>query len=244
MNHRNTETPMNEQRIVSPQEWLTARQRLLAKEKELTHLREELARERRELPWEHVDKTYAFEGAAGKETLADLFDGRSQLIVYHFMFAPDWEAGCRGCSFWADGFNGIVDHVNQRDVSLVAVSQAPLQKLQEFARRLGWTFKWVSSAGSDFNYDYQVTFRPEALARGAVTYNYTTEAATGSDKPGVSVFLKRQDGSIVHTYSCYGRGLDTLNAAYQYIDLTPKGRDEAGLPHPMAWVKIRDLYGT
>jgi predicted dithiol-disulfide oxidoreductase (DUF899 family) len=235
---------MNEQSIVSPQEWLTARQRLLAKEKELTHLREELARERRELPWERVDKTYVFEGAAGGETLADLFDGRSQLIVYHFMFAPDWEAGCRGCSFWADGFNGIVDHVNQRDVSLVAVSQAPLQKLQAFARRLGWTFKWVSSAGSDFNYDYQVTFRPEALARGEVTYNYTKEAATGSDKPGVSVFLKRQDGSIVHTYSCYGRGLDILNAAYQYIDLTPKGRDEAGLPHPMAWVKIRDLYGA
>jgi predicted dithiol-disulfide oxidoreductase (DUF899 family) len=244
MNHRKTETPMNEQRIVSPQEWLTARQRLLAKEKELTHLREELARERRELPWERVDKSYVFEGAAGRETLADLFDGRSQLIVYHFMFAPDWEAGCRGCSFWADGFNGIVDHVSQRDVSLVAVSQAPLQKLQAFAQRLGWTFKWVSSAGSDFNYDYQVTFRPEALARGEVTYNYTKEAATGSDKPGVSVFLKRQDGSIVHTYSCYGRGLDILNAAYQYIDLTPKGRDEAGLPHPMAWVKIRDLYGT
>jgi predicted dithiol-disulfide oxidoreductase (DUF899 family) len=244
MNHRKTETPMNEPRIVSPQEWLTARQRLLAKEKELTHLREELARERRALPWEHVDKTYVFEGAAGRETLADLFDGRSQLIVYHFMFAPDWEAGCRGCSFWADGFNGIVDHVNQRDVSLIAVSQAPLQKLQAFARRLGWTFKWVSCAGSDFNYDYQVTFRPEALARGEVTYNYTKEAVTGSDKPGVSVFLKRQDGSIVHTYSCYGRGLDILNAAYQYIDLTPKGRDEAGLSHPMAWVKIRDLYGT
>jgi len=235
---------MNEPRIVSPQEWLTARQRLLAKEKELTHLREELARERRALPWERVDKTYVFEGAAGAETLPDLFDGRSQLIVYHFMFAPDWEAGCRGCSFWADGFNGIVDHVNQRDVSLVAVSQAPLQKLQAFARRLGWTFKWVSSAGSDFNYDYQVTFRPDALALGEVTYNYTKEALTVSDKPGVSVFLKRQDGSIVHTYSCYGRGLDTLNAAYQYIDLTPKGRDEAGLPHPMAWVKIRDLYGT
>jgi predicted dithiol-disulfide oxidoreductase (DUF899 family) len=230
--------------IVSREEWLAARTALLDAEKNLAEARSAVVAQRHALPWTRVEKTYAFDTPVGRQTLADLFEGRGRLIVYHFMFAPDWEAGCRGCSFWADGFNGIVDHVNQRDVSLVAVSQAPLQKLQAFAQRLGWTFKWVSSAGSDFNYDYQVTFRPEALARGEVTYNYTKEAATGSDKPGVSVFLKRQDGSIVHTYSCYGRGLDPLNAAYQYIDLTPKGRDEAGLPHPMAWVKIRDLYGT
>ncbi len=235
---------MSEHSIVSPQQWTAARRELLAKEKEFTQLREELARQRRDLPWEKVEKSYVFQGPDGQETLAQLFDGRSQLVVYHFMFAPEAEAGCRGCSFWADNFDGIVEHLNQRDVSLVAVSRAPLEKLQAFERRLGWTFKWVSCAGNDFNYDYDVAFRPETVAGGAVDYNYKQQALKASDMPGVSVFYKRPDGSIVHTYSCYARGLDMLNTAYQYLDLVPKGRDEAGLSHPMSWVKLRDQYGT
>lgn len=235
---------MTDHRIVSREEWIAARQRFLAKEKEFTRLRDQLSRERRDLPWERVDKPHVFESDAGKETLADLFAGRSQLVVYHFMYGPDWDVGCKSCSFWADNFNGIVAHLNQRDVSLVAISRAPLPKLQAFARRMGWTFKWVSSFGSDFNFDYQVSFSPEALAQGDVVYNYTKQKTSMTDLHGISVFFRDEDGSIFHTYSCYARGLDMLNTAYHYLDLVPKGRDEAGLPYTMAWVKLRDLYGT
>jgi predicted dithiol-disulfide oxidoreductase (DUF899 family) len=235
---------MADHQVVSRDEWVDARRRLLAKEKDFLRLRDELSRERRELPWERVTKSYVFDGAAGKETLADLFAGRSQLIVYHFMFAPDSDAGCRGCSFWADNYNGVIPHLSQRDVSFAAVSRAPLPKLQTFAARMGWSFKWVSGANSDFNYDYQVSFRKEDLAGGTAVYNYAGYTESMPDKPGFSVFCKDAAGGIFHTYSTYARGLDPMNAAFQLLDLVPKGRDEAGLPHPMSWVKLHDQYAT
>lgn len=233
---------MTDHQIVSRDEWVDARRRLLAKEKDFLRLRDELSRERRELPWERVEKSYVFDAAGGRETLADLFAGRSQLIVYHFMFAPDSDTGCRGCSFWADSYNGSIAHLNQRDVSFAAVSRAPLPKLQAFAARMGWTFKWVS--GSEFNYDYQAAFRTEDVARGAAVYNYASYQESMPDKPGVSVFFRDAGGDIYHTYSTYARGLDPMNVAFQMLDLVPKGRDEVGLPHPMAWVKLHDQYGT
>ena len=229
--------------IVSRDDWIAARIAFLAKEKEFTRLRDELSRERRELPWEHVKKEYLFESEQGRETLAELFGKHSQLIVYHFMYAPDWEIGCRGCSFWADNFNGIVPHLNARDVSLVAVSRAPLQKLQAQARRFGWTFKWVSSHGSDFNFDYHVSFSPEALERGDTVYNYSPQKLGSTEMPGISAFF-RDGQQIYHSYSTYARGLDMLNAAYHYLDIAPKGRDEEGLAYPMAWVKHRIAYET
>jgi len=180
---------MTDHRIVSRDQWVAARCRLLTKEKEFLRLRDQLSSARRELPWERVEKPYVFEGHAGAETLAELFAGRHQLIVYHFMFAPEWDAGCRGCSFWADSYNGIIPHLNQRDVSLAAVSRAPLGKLQAFAARMGWNFKWVSAANSDFHYDYQVSFKPEDLANGTAVYNYTRYEESMSDKPGFSVFF-------------------------------------------------------
>jgi predicted dithiol-disulfide oxidoreductase (DUF899 family) len=227
---------------VARSEWPKARKQLLAREKELTHMRDQLSAERRALPWVRVDKPYAFDGPNGRETLADLFGPRRQLVVYHFMFAPEWETGCKSCSFWADNFNGITAHLEQRDVTFAAISRAPLTKLQSFARRLGWTFKWVSSGGSDFNYDFNVSFTPEMLAGGDATYNYEPLGFEASDMPGVSVFAKDDRGAVFHTYSAYARGIDALNTAYQYLDLVPKGRDEAN-DEPMAWVKLRDQYG-
>ena len=227
---------MNHQ-IVSNQEWIAARKLLLDKEKEFTRLRDELSRERRELPWERVDKQYVFDTESGRQTLADLFDGRQQLVVYHFMFAPEWENGCKSCSFWADNFNGIVAHLRQRDVSFVAVSRAPVQKLQAFAQRLGWSFNWVSSGDNDFNFDYQVSFTEQQI-QGEVDYNYGKRKFPATDAPGVSVFVRDGD-DVFHTYSSFGRGIDMLNTAYHYLDLVPKGRDEDGLPYSMAWVKLR-----
>ena len=232
---------MTPHKIVSHDEWIAERQRFLAKEKEFTRLRDELSRERRELPWEHVKKEYLFESEQGRETLAELFGKHSQLIVYHFMYAPDWEIGCRGCSFWADNFNGIVPHLNARDVSLVAVSRAPLQKLQAQARRFGWTFKWVSSLGNDFNFDYSVSFPQDTLARGEALYNYAAQKLKSSEMPGISAFF-RDGNQIYHSYSTYARGLDMLNAAYHYLDIAPKGRDEDALAFPMEWVKHRIAY--
>jgi predicted dithiol-disulfide oxidoreductase (DUF899 family) len=232
---------MTDHQIVSHDDWIAARIRFLAKEKEFTQRRAQLSQERRELPWERVKKEYVFAGPNGRETLAELFGDRSQLIVYHFMYEPDWSIGCRGCSFWADNFNGIIDHLRQRDVSMVATSQAPLQKLQTQSEQFGWTFKWVSCVGNDFNLDFNVTFTPEALARGTATYNYGSEKVTGPSKPGISVFFKDGDHTF-HTYSTYGRGIDTFNTAYHYLDIAPKGRDEAGLPFPMAWVNHRIAY--
>ncbi|HEX6005774.1 MAG TPA: thioredoxin family protein [Burkholderiales bacterium] len=244
---------MTTHEVVSKVQWIAARQRLLEKEKEFTRLRDQLSAERRALPWLRIDKEYAFEGSNGRETLAQLFGDCSQLVVYHFMFAPDWEAGCKSCSFWADNFNGITAHLRARDVAFAAVSRAPLPRLRAFARRLGWTFKWVSSNDSDFNYDFGVSFKPETLKRGEASYNFAPLSAfrtkgapirnfAPSDMPGISVFAKDESGAIYRTYSTYGRGLDMLNNAYHYLDLVPKGRNEAGLAHTMAWVKLRDLY--
>jgi len=230
--------------IVSRDQWVDARRRLLAKEKEFLRLRDQLSRERRELPWEPVAKSYEFEGPAGTESLEELFAGRNQLIVYHFMFAPDSDVGCRGCSFWADNYDGIIPYLAQRDVSFVAISRGPLAKLQAFAQRMGWTFKWLSCAGNDFNYDFHVSFRPEEVAGGTAEYNYAKYHGTMPDMPGFSVFFKDDSGKIFHTYSTYARGLDPMNVAYQLLDLVPKGRDEEGLSHPMSWVKLHDLYGA
>ena len=228
--------------VVSKDEWVEARKRLLAKEKEFTRMRDQLSAERRALPWLRIDKDYTFDGPNGRETLAQLFGDRSQLVVYHFMFAPEWDVGCKSCSFWADNFNGITAHLRQRDVAFAAISRAPLAKLQDFAKRLGWTFKWVSSHGTDFNYDFEVSFQPEALARGDAIYNFAKLQNANSDMPGISVFTKDESGAVFRTYSTFGRGLDMMNTAYHYLDLVPKGRDEAGQPYTMAWVKLRDLY--
>jgi predicted dithiol-disulfide oxidoreductase (DUF899 family) len=228
--------------IVSRDEWLAARQRLLGKEKEFTRLRDRLSAERRALPWVKVDKTYVFDGPAGKVTLADLFDGRSQLMVYHFMFGPDWEQGCPSCSFLADHFDGANLHLAQRDVTLVAISRASLTQIDAFKRRLGWRFKWLSSAATDFNHDYHVSFTPAEMAQGEVDYNYSKGNFPSEEAPGVSVFYKDAAGDIYHTYSCYARGLDILVGAYNWLDLAPKGRDEAELPWTMAWVRHHDRY--
>jgi predicted dithiol-disulfide oxidoreductase (DUF899 family) len=233
---------MVQHKVVSHDEWIEARKRFLAKEKEFTRLRDELSRERRELPWTRVDKQYAFDGPSGKETLADLFAGHHQLIVQHFMFDPSWDAACKSCSFWADGYNGFFPHLEQRDLAFVAISLAPLDKITAFKQRMGWTFKWVSSLGSDFNRDYQVTETPEEKAKGHAYYNYRVGKPFGGERPGISVFYRDDDGAIFHTYSCYARGLDMLNGAYHYLDLTPKGRDEQGLSYPMAWVRRHDEY--
>jgi predicted dithiol-disulfide oxidoreductase (DUF899 family) len=233
---------MENHEIVSHDEWLAARKQLLAKEKEFTRLRDQLSRHRRDLPWERVDKDYVFEGPEGRETLAQLFAGRHQLVVYHFMLGPDWEVGCKSCSFWADNFNGIIAHLNRRDVTMLAISRAPLPSIEAFRQRMGWSFKWLSSFGNDFNFDYHVSFRPEELTGGEVTYNYTQRKTSMTELPGISVFYKDESGDVFHTYSCYARGLDMMNTAYHYLDLVPKGRDEAGLPHAMAWVRLRDQY--
>jgi predicted dithiol-disulfide oxidoreductase (DUF899 family) len=227
-------------RLVSRDEWIEARTQLLQKEKEFTRLRDGLSRARRELPWVRVEKTYAFEGPDGVTTLSDLFAGRSQLIVYHFMFAPDWEAGCPHCSRWADNFNGIIVHLNQRDVTMIAISRAPYAKLAAYKKRMGWSFKWVSSFGTDFNFDYRVSFTPEELASNEAVYNFGTLVPGVSDREGVSVFHKT-DAGVFHTYSTYARGIDMLNADYHYLDLTPKGRDE-GDKGPY-WVRRHDEYG-
>ena len=227
--------------VVSQEEWIAARQHLLAREKELTAQRDLVNAERRRLPWVKVDKLYVFDGPNGKETLADLFAGRSQLIIYHFMFGPSWKEGCPSCSFVADHLDGAIAHIAQRDIALAVVSRAPLPELAAFRQRMGWRFKWLSSYGSDFNHDYHVSFTEEELARGKVYYNY--RMTEGFDElPGASVFYKDDQGNIFHTYSSYARGLDLLVGAYNYIDLTPKGRDEAGLPFTMSWVRHHDKY--
>jgi predicted dithiol-disulfide oxidoreductase (DUF899 family) len=235
---------MTNHTVVGHEQWIAARQALLAKEKAFTRLRDELSRERRALPWERVERDYSFAGSHGTESLGELFAGRSQLIVQHFMLGPDWDEGCKSCSFWADGYNGFVDHLAQRDVAMVTVSRAPLDRIEAFKRRMGWTFKWVSSLGSDFNRDYHVSFTPEQLAAGTAYYNYRSGQFPVEEAPGISVFFRDAAGTIFHTYSCYARGLDMLNAAYHYLDLVPKGRDEDALPYSMSWLRHRDRYGS
>ena len=234
---------MTQHQIVSPDAWLAARKTLLAKEKEFNRLRDRLAAERQALPWVKVEKRYVFDGPAGKETLADLFGNRGQLIVYHFMLGPDWEEGCKSCSYLADHFDGANLHLPHRDVTLVAVSRAPFPHIEAFRRRMGWRFPWVSSYGTDFNADFHVSFTQEEMASGQVYYNYGLRKFGVEEGPGLSVFHKDTNGEVFHTYSCYARGIDTLNAAYQYLDLVPKGRDEGGLSYSMAWLKHRDMYG-
>jgi predicted dithiol-disulfide oxidoreductase (DUF899 family) len=226
--------------VVGHAEWLQARKALLAREKELTRLRDELSRQRRELPWEAVEKQYVFEGPNGAETLTELFDGRSQLVVYHFMFAPDWDAGCKSCSFWADNFERNVVHLQARDVTMIAVSRAPYAKLAAYQQRMGWTFKWVSSGASDFNFEFGASFTEEEA--DDPVYNYGTLPARMTDREGVSVFYRDDEGRIFHTYSTYARGIDMLNAAYNYLDLVPKGRDEDP-GSTQSWVRRRDEYG-
>jgi predicted dithiol-disulfide oxidoreductase (DUF899 family) len=239
-----TQSQMEHPKVVSQAEWLEARKDLLAQEKELSRRRDALSAKRRELPWVRVDKEYVFDAPGGKQAMADLFDGRSQLVVYHFMFGPDWEQGCPSCSLLADHFDGAAAHLAQRDVTLVVVSRAPLPQIEAFKQRMGWRFKWVSSYGSDFNHDYRVSFTQEEMANGKVHYNYDVSEFPGEEAPGASVFYRDAAGAIFHTYSTYARGLDILIGAYNFLDLVPKGRDEDGLPHSMAWVRHHDRYGA
>jgi predicted dithiol-disulfide oxidoreductase (DUF899 family) len=241
---------MTAHKVVTHEAWVAARKKHLAKEKEFTRLRDQLSRERRELPWERVEKAYVFEGEGGKQTLAEVFQGRQQLVVYHAMFNPDtagprttWtpDAPCYSCSFWMDNFNGVTVHLNHRDITMVAVSLAPYAKLAAYKQRMGWTFPWLSSTGSDFNFDYHVSFTPDELKAGPVEYNYRPAPWSMSEAPGISVFYKDDDGQIYHTYSTYGRGLDMLNVAYHYMDLVPKGRDEDDRGQG-GWVHRRDEY--
>jgi len=233
---------MQTHKIVSREQWIEARKTHLAHEKEFTRARERLGEERRALPWVKVEKDYVFDGPNGKATLADLFKGRSQLVVQHFMFAPDWTEGCKSCSVWADGFERMIPHLAARDTTLVAVSRARRSKLEAFKQRMGWTFDWLSSADSDFNYDFAVSFTPQEIKSGDKVYNFGTSGFGIEEAPGISVFYRDDGGNIFHTYSCFARGLDMMNAAYHYLDLTPLGRHEEGLPYPMDWVRLRDQY--
>jgi predicted dithiol-disulfide oxidoreductase (DUF899 family) len=228
--------------VVSRNEWLKARLAHLDAEKELTRRRDELCRQRRELPWERVDKNYVFDGPGGRRTLADLFEGRSQLIIYHFMLGPNWEEGCKSCSFLADHFDATRIHLAHRDVEFVVVSQAPMQRIAAFQNRMGWRFPWVSAFDSDFQRDYGVHFSKKELA-GEVYYNYRMGRFGAEEAPGLSVFSKDEAGEIFHTYSAYGRGLDTFVGTYQFLDVVPKGRDEDGLAFSMSWVRHHDKYG-
>lgn len=232
---------MHANRIVSHEDWLKERLALLAREKDLTNARDALAEQRRNLPWVAITKPYVFQSAQGARTLGDLFEGRSQLVVYHFMFGPEWKQGCKSCSFWVDNLARTGPHLAARDVLLCLVSRAPLAKLQAFGARMGWTLPWVSSHGSDFNVDFGVSFTPEQASTKARVYNYGSGSAP-VEAPGLSVFARDEAGALFHTYSTYGRGLDPLNATYQILDLVPKGRNEAGLDWPMQWVRLADEY--
>jgi predicted dithiol-disulfide oxidoreductase (DUF899 family) len=231
-------------KIVSREEWLVARKKLLAREKQLTRERDAVAAERRQLPWVKVEKNYVFDSPSGKKTLADLFDGKSQLIVYHLMFGPEWQEACPSCSFNMDHTDPALVHLAQRDVSFAAVSRAPISKIEAFKKRMGWKFNWVSSYGSDFNYDYHVSFRPEQLAKGKVEFNFELLEFPSEEAPGISVFYKDEEGNIFHTYSAYARGTETTMNTYNYLDYIPKGRDEDGLAFTMSWLRHHDRYDT
>ena len=232
--------------IVSHAEWVKERVVLLAREKQLTREREEVARQRRRLPWVRVEKEYVFEGYDGPVSFAELFNGRSQLIVYHFMYTPGWVYGCRSCSLVADHFDGSLPHLAARDVTLVAVSRAPFTDFDPFRQRMGWRFEWVSSHSSDFNYDFNVAFTPERIASGEASYNFDPIPPDArlplEDLPGLSVFHRNTAGEIFHTYSTYARGLEPLVGVYNWLDLVPKGRDEDDLAFPMAWLRHHDDY--
>lgn len=237
MKNQSIESPT----LVPPNEWLAARRELLREEKKFSKLRDQLAARRRKLPWVKVDQAYVFESANGRVSLAELFEGRSQLIIYHFMLAPGWEEGCRGCSFVSDHFDGALPHLNARDVSFAAVSCAPLSEIERFKARMGWKFNWVSSHGTSFNRDFRVSFSPEEVAAGRVDYNFGQNEVGGSEMPGLSVFARGADGTVCRTYSTYSRGLDLLIGTYNLLDLVPKGRDEDSAA-PMKWVCHHDRY--
>jgi predicted dithiol-disulfide oxidoreductase (DUF899 family) len=237
-------TAVTPPKVVSHSEWLAARKAHLAKEKEFTRLRDEVSHDRRTLPWEKVEKPYVFEGPNGKVPLSNLFENKSQLIVYHFMFGPGWREGCPSCSFLGDHFDGSTIHLANRDVAFAVISRATYPEIDVFKKRMGWRFKWVSSFGSDFNYDYNVSFTKEQQESGKVFYNYTETTFPSEEGPGLSVFAKDAKGDIFHTYSSYGRGLDILLGAYNFLDMVPKGRDEEGLNFSMAWVRHHDKYAA
>ena len=228
--------------IVLRDEWLEARKILLQEEKDFTRLRDQLSRKRRQLPWLKVDTDYVFEDLSGKLSLVDLFEDKSQLIIYHFMYGPDWEEGCPSCSFWADNFNGIDIHLRHRDANMVVVSRAGLAQLQAYRKRMDWDFKWVSSLGNNFNYDYHVSFTASEMEKAEMFYNFKIGSFPADEAPGISVFYRSPEGEVFHTYSCYARGLDMLNGAYHYLDLLPRGRDEDDLDFTMAWLRRRDEY--
>ena len=227
--------------VVSQNEWLEARKGLLAKEKKFTRARDALSAERRKMPWVKIDKPYIFESPDGRETLADLFGGHSQLIIYHFMLGPGWVQGCPSCSYLADHFDGAIPHLAQRDVAMLAVSRAPFAEIAAYKKRMGWQFEWVSSYGSDFNHDFGVSFAKDEMANGAV-YNYAQGKIPSEELPGLSVFAKDKDGAVFHTYSAYARGLDIIVGTYNLLDMVPKGRDEDRLPRTMSWIKRHDEY--
>jgi len=235
---------MTDHKIVSEAAWTEARKRLLAREKELTDLQEKIAEERRALPWVKVTKDYVFDTPQGKKTLSQLFDGRSQLIVYHFMYGPDWKEGCVGCSFLADHVDGANQHLVHHDVTLMAVSRAPLEKLLAYKKRMGWKFPWVSSAESDFNYDFHVSFTKDQIAKGDATYNFEPYSGDMEDLHGTSVFIKDKDGAIYHTYSAYARGDERSLGTYMWLDITPNGRNEGEGGNLTNWVKRHDQYET
>jgi predicted dithiol-disulfide oxidoreductase (DUF899 family) len=239
--HASTPAELQKHPVVSREKWLAARRALLKEEKEITRLNDRLSERRRALPWVKIDKEYLFDTPEGKQTLADLFGGRSQLIVYHFMFGPGWEEGCDGCSFLSDHFDGANLHLSHHDVTLLAVSRAPLAELLPFKKRMGWRFRWVSSNGSDFNYDFHASSSSEALTSGKILYNFAEidSAEAGEEHHGISVFFKNNAGEIFHTYSCYARGVDILCGAHNFLDLTPRGRNEQDT---MGWVRLHDRY--
>src|SRR5438093_3328054 len=242
MEPKTNTSELNPSKVVSRDEWLIARKDLLTREKELTRLRDEVSRHLRELPWVKIDKEYVFDGPDGKETLADLLDGRSQLIVYHFMLGPGWEEGCKSCSYLADHFDGANWHLPHRDVTFVVVSRAPLSEIERYKKRMGWRFKWISSHSNDFNFDYHVSFTKEEEKKNKACYNYEVGEYINDEMPGLSVFYKQENGDVFHTYSTYARGLDILVGAYNFLDLVPKGRDEDHLDFTMDWVRRHDEY--
>ena len=234
--------PLTAARVATRDVWLAERLALLAREKELTRAQDELARQRRQLPWVRVDKRYVFDTPDGPRALSELFDGRRQLLVQHFMLAPDWDEGCKSCSFMADHHEGMLPHLAQRDVTLLVVSRAPLARIEAFRRRMGWRFRWVSSHGSDFNHDFGVSFTPEQRAQGVVPYNYQLQAFPREEAPGISVFVCDDAGTVFHSYSRYGRGVEAMMGTYALLDLVPRGRDEDGLSYGMEWVRHHDRY--
>ena len=237
-----TTTSIENHPVVSREQWLAERKKLVTREKALTRLKDEVARERRALPWVRVEKNYVFDTPEGRRTLAELFQHRRQLLVQHFMFGPGWEQGCPSCSYMADHTDGMNVHLAHRDITFVAISRAPLNEIERFRHRMGWRFSWVSSFGSDFNYDFGVSFKPDEVAKGEVQYNYGTWAGAFEELPGISVFYKNDAGEVFHTYSTYGRGVEVMMGAYNMMDLTSKGRDERDVPHKMEWVRHHDRY--